>query len=241
MSRWLAYALLPTGLMHPLPFGSKLCLLLSLLVLVPRAGLAAELLPVSSGLPGTAAPAPLRLSEEPLATPPARSRPPTVLRVLAEAGLGLAIGTGLGGAGVVVGNKLCVEGLVGSPGGFIPCFTEVTGGAFVGGSLGIPLGVFLGGELAGGDGRLYAPFLGMASGIAASALVGIALGNIYYAALVVMPFVLGGSLLGYELSERGGPAPQTPGAPAVASASPRLQPVLAFSSRGALFGLGGSF
>lgn len=49
-----------------------------------------------------------------------------------------------------------------------------------------------------------------------------------------------GPIVGYELSQRPWPSPgQAPSLPS--SARPRVLPVLAFSSRGAALGLGGSF
>jgi hypothetical protein len=49
---------------------------------------------------------------------------------------------------------------------------------------------------------------------------------------------LAGPILFYELSQRREPGPP---APAMASARPRLQPLLSVSSGGALLGLGGTF
>jgi hypothetical protein len=209
-------------------FGSKLSLVLCLLLLVPRVGLAAE-------------PAPLRLTEDSPLTASKPSRPSRGLRILAETGAGLLLGTGLGFAGMLAGSALCEDGVFGEPSGFLPCLPAAAGGIVLGVGLGFPLGVFSGGELAGGDGRLYGPLLGMASGLVASVLVAALLGNIYNAYYLSLPFLAVGSIVGYELTERGEPAPQAPGTPAVASARPRLQPVLALSPRGALVGLGGSF
>jgi len=231
--------------------GPTLALLLSLLVLVPRVGLAAAedaspgvvLTPASSELPGTSEPAPLRLSEDSQALRPQRSRTPRGLRILAETGAGLLTGTGLAVAGGLVGNELCRAGIIGSlnSGGWFPCLAELVIGGFVGAGLGSSLGVFWGGEVTGGNGKLYGPLLGLASGFLTGVLASVLFGvsNAWYA--VALPFMLGGSILGYELTTREDPAPQAPSAPAVASSRPRLQPLLTVSPRGALLGLGGSF
>ncbi len=221
--------------------GSKLSLVLCLLLLVPRVGLAAEDAPVSSGLPGTAEPAPLRLTEDSPPTASKPSRPPRGLRILAETGAGLLTATGLGIVGMLAGSQLCSAGIVGTRNSFLPCIDAAVGGIFLGVVVGLPLGVFWGGELTGGDGRLYGPLLGMAAGFVTGVLVAAVLANVYHAYYISIPFLAVGSIVGYELTARGVPAPQAPGTPAVASARPRLQPVLALSSRGALFGLGGSF
>jgi len=225
-----------------LPFGSKLSLMLCLLLLMPRVGFAAELVPRSSGLPGTAEPAPLRLSEDSPATPSERPRPPLGLRLLAEAGVGVATGLGLGLAGSLAGAGLCATGIFGPQGDYFPCFGAAGIGALVGVGIGLPLGVFWGGKANGGDGTLFGSMLGMASGVGASVVLSVMLGDFTPAHFLLIPFVVGCTLLGYELSGNGVLAPEAPGtAPAVASTRLRLQPVLAFYSRGMLVGLGGSF
>lgn len=223
--------------------GSTLLLLLSLLVLVPRVGLAAAVLtPEPSGLPGTSEPAPLRLGEDSLAQGPERSRTPRGLRILAETGAGLLTGAGLGAAGVLASNQLCRMDLLGpSGGGLMSCLDQVVMGTFLGFGLGFPLGVFWGGEVTGGDGKLYGPLLGMLAGVAAGVLAAVALDTYTGFYVLALPFMVGVSIVGYELTTREAPVPHALKAPAVASSRPRLQPVLAFSSRGTLLGLGGSF
>jgi hypothetical protein len=230
-----------------LPFGSKLSLLLCLL-LMPRVGLAAELVPRSSGLPGTAEPAPLRLTEDALATPSERPRPPLGLRLMAEAGVGVATGLGLGLAGSLAGAGLCATGIFGPQGDYFPCFGQAAIGALLGLGTGIPLGVFWGGQALGGQGELLGPVLGLGAGIFATIVLAVALpisisslSHLLIIPGLIIPGLVGFSMLGYEFSQRDVPTPQAPGAPALASARPRLQPVLAFSSRGMLVGLGGSF
>jgi hypothetical protein len=229
--------------------GPTLALLLSFFLLVPRVGLAAAedaspggvLTPASSRLPGTSEPAPLRLSEDSQAPRPQRSRTPRGLRILAETGAGLLTGTGLAVAGGLAGYELCQAGILGTRGGWFSCLTELIIGGFVGAGLGSSLGVFWGGQVTGGNGKLYGPLLGMASGFLTGVLASVLLGVPHAWYGVALPFMLGGSLVGYELTTREDPAPQAPSAPAVASSRPRLQPLLTVSPRGALLGLGGSF
>ncbi|HLM44627.1 MAG TPA: hypothetical protein VK458_12210 [Myxococcaceae bacterium] len=115
-------------------------------------------------------------------------------------------------------------------------------GGILGLGLGFPLGVFWGGEVTGGDGKLYGPLLGTLAGIVAGALLAVAL-DTYYTSVFFLapPFMMAGSIVGYELTTRDVPMPQSPRASLVVSSRPRLQPVLSVSSRGALLGLGGSF
>jgi hypothetical protein len=238
---------------HTPSFDSKLSLLLSLLVLVPCVGLAAEdvptsssakgsttrmvLTPESSGLPGTSKPAPLRLSDQ----QPESQRAPEALRILAETGAGLLTGALFTGAGLLTGAIVCGEG-IGDRGGIIPCADSAGFGAFVGFALGFPLGVLWGGEVTGGNGRFYGPLLGMVAGLAAGFLSSMALfGNPAGTYVLSVPFIMLGSIAGYEITVRRGPAPQAPRARAVASSRPRIQPMLTVSSRGTLLGLGGSF
>jgi hypothetical protein len=237
---------------------SLISLLLSLLLLVPRVGLAAQeaptlasegstpeeaLLPKSSGLPGTEERAPLRLSEDSWAPEPEHQRPSRALRILAELGAGLlTTGAGVVG-GALAGAGLCEAGVVGSRGGWLPCLDAAAVGLLLGGGVGIPLGVFWGGEVAGGEGSLLGALAGMGSG----AVAGFLLGALMFrdpsgGPVVSAPMALVGAIVGYELSDRGAaPAPRAQASPAVASARPRIQPVLAVSSRGALLGLGGTF
>jgi hypothetical protein len=75
----------------------------------------------------------------------------------------------------------------------------------------------------------------MGSGGLAGLLVGtVLLGNPSAGLALGIPLALIGSIVGYELTERGA-------APAMLSARPRLLPLLAVSSHGGLLGLGGTF
>jgi hypothetical protein len=224
--------------MNVLSLASKLPLLLSLLLLLPRVGLAFERAPATrevlsldgSELPGTAPRESLRLLEEPSSQEPQRERPSRGLRILAETGAGLLTG---GGAGL-----LLLLGLSSACSNF-SCLGAAVAGGLVGMGLGFPLGVWWGGEAAGGDGKLLGALGGMGAGVVAGFLVALVTGNFNSGYVIAIPFSLAGAIVGYELTERGdAPSAQ---APAVAFARPRLQPMLSVSPRGALLGLGGSF
>jgi hypothetical protein len=236
---------------------TRLSLLLSVLLLVPRVGLAQEapapasegstteetLLPESSDVPGTQKRASPRLDEDSWARESEVPRPSKALRIMAELGAGLLTSGGGSLVGFFAGAGLCGAGIVGSQGGFLPCLDAAGVGLLLGAGLGLPLGVFWGGEAAGGDGKLLGALLGMGSGVVAGFLVGaLAFANPSGGFVLGIPLAVVGSIVGYEMTERGGaPAPGARTSPAVASARPRLQPMLAVSSRGALLGLGGSF
>ncbi|MGZ3459391.1 MAG: hypothetical protein ACXU86_12915 [Archangium sp.] len=100
-------------------------------------------------------------------------------------------------------------------------------------ALGLPLGVWWGGEATGADGSLSSAMAGMAVGVGA----GIVLPVLFKsdALLMAIPILaLVGPIVGYELSLHQKPSRRV-------SLRPRLQPTLAFSSSGAMLGLGGSF
>lgn len=219
--------------------------LLLLLLLAPGVGLAAQETaateqqppPASSGLPGTQARAPLRLSEDALSREETASRPSRGARILAEAGGGLLAGLGGGFAGVMTGNAMCEEGLVGPPGGFLmPCLGANLVGLLLGVGVGVPLGVWGGGLLMGGNANPLGAMAGVGLGLVAGVFVGMTVPS-PLGFLLALSLPLIGSIMGYEATQ---PDPG-PRAPAVASTPPRLQPVLAFSPHGALVGLGGSF
>jgi hypothetical protein len=222
---------------------SKLSLLLSLLLLAPRVGLAAEDAPLAtptslpSEVPGTQEHEPPRLLEEPATR---REKLSVGLRLLVETGAGLMTSTGGLLAGGLIGYGLCE--VTSGRAAYIGCAWGAVLGILGGVAIGYPLGVWWGGEVVGGDGSLLASFAGMGVGILAGVLLGLAEqqidpGNRLTGAVVGLP-ILAGPLVFYELSQR--QEPGTP-APAVASARPRLQPLLTVSSRGALLGLGGTF
>lgn len=230
---------------NPLSSPSRLPLLL-LLLLAPGVGLAAQeptfLEPrlASSGLPGTDERAPLRLSEEDWAQGEKEDfRPPRALRILAETGAGLLTGAGGGVLGFLAGGGLCGAGLVGNRGGFFGCLDAAAIGLLLGAGTGVSLGVWWGGEAAGGDGKLLGALAGMGSGAVLGVLAGVAAGRPDLGLVFTAPGALIGAIVGYEFSQRA--LASGPPSPAVASARSRLQPLLAFSPHGALVGLGGSF
>ena len=227
----------------------ELPLLLSLLLLVPRVGLAAQDTPPTDSdtaearIPGTEESESRRLvDEESWARDKQRTGAPQGLRILGEFGAGTltavggVIGTGL------VGLGLC-GGLTGGSIDFLTCMGSV---GLVGGALsvalGYPLGVWWGGEALGGDGSLFAAIGGMGAGIVAALLVGLVTarfdssGGLLTGVTSGLVF-LGAPILAYELSQRREPRR----GPAVASSRPRIQPLLSVSPRGAVLGLGGSF
>lgn len=229
--------------------------LLLILLLAPGVGLAApESAPpplarhsalsepplASSGLPGTDARAPLQLREDDWAQAEKEDpRPHRALRILVETGASLLTGTGGGFLGLLAGGGLCAAGVVGNRSGFLGCLDSAALGLILGAGLGVSLGVWWGGEVAGGDGKLLGALAGMGSGIVLGLVTGLAAGRGDLGLYFTVPGAVLGAIVGYELSQRS-PAPGSP-SPAVASARPRLQPVLAFSSRGTLVGLGGTF
>ena len=215
--------------------GWMLPLLLSLLLGVPRVGLAAQDAPLA--FPRLALSGPLADSEsspdsEQSWHEPERRRAPLGLRLLTEVGAGAI--TAMGGllVGGVLGAVVCERTDMGRD----PS-TGCLGGMLVGGFLGLAqgyaLGVWWGGEVVGGDGSLLLTLLGGALGTALSVVLiqtsnGSAQGLSY---TVPVPIILG-SHLGYELSQRSPPA---------VSSRPGIQPMVSFSSHGALLGLGGRF
>jgi hypothetical protein len=167
------------------------------------------------------------------------------LRLLAEVGAGLLTSVGGGLVGGFASTGLCAATGFGSTSSFAiigNCFSATLLGILVGGSLGYPLGVWWGGEVLGGDGSLLASLAGMGTGI----LMGFLLANAMYQAdpggsrtgIVAGLTIMTGPILAYELSQRREPSLPVP---TVASARPRLQPLLSVFSGGALLGLGGTF
>lgn len=218
---------------------SRLSLLLTLLLLVPRVGLAA-VGPESSSPPGTEQPSLPRLAQDEDAWAREPQRPSRGVRILAETGAGLLTGGGGALLGSLAGLALCGGGFPGSNGGWLPCLDTLPWGFLLGTGLGFSLGTFWGGEVAGGNGRWLGALAGTASGALVGTLAALTLDNPNMGLLVLgFPLALIGSIVGYELTDQG-PRVATR-APAVASTHPRVQPLLAVSSRGALLGLGGSF
>jgi len=243
-------------MMNTLSPPSRLPLLL-ILLLVPGVGLADQEAPAtpasppsatveqpppaSSAQPGTQPRAPRRLREE-TEEERERSRLPRGGRIFAETGAGLLTSAGLGVVGLAVGTGMCWWGLlVNGADGFDACPAQLGIGTLVGVGLGLPLGVFWGGQAVGGRGNLLGALGGMTGGALVGFFGGWLLGwHELDRILISVPLALVGSIVGYELTQSE-PGPTAPRASPVASVRPRLHPVLGFSRRGALVGLGGSF
>jgi hypothetical protein len=218
-----------------LPADSWLALLLCLLVVgLPRVGLAAQDAPLAS--PRLALSGPLADPESPDSgatwKEPERYRAPLGLRLLTEVGAGLVTSAAGGLAGWGVGALVC--GLAGVAPGSLGCLPYSLFGGVMGLVEGYAVGVWWGGEVVGGDGNLLLSMLGATLGSLVA--IPLALGGAQLGPINPFPLPIAvGAHLGYELSQR--PAPTSP----AVSSRPGVQPVLAFSSRGALLGLGGRF
>ena len=232
----------------------KLPLLLSLLLLVPRAGLAAQDTPPTDSdtaaeeqtpstearIPGTEESESRRLVEEDSwARDNQRTGAPQGLRILGEFGAGAltAVGGAIGGG--LVGLGLCE--VTGGSAAYIGCAWGAILGSGLGVAFGYPLGVWWGGEALGGDGSLFAAIGGMGGSILAAVVLGLVTARLdpsgALTSVTTGLVFLGAPILAYELSQRREPRR----GPAVASSRPRIQPLLSVSSRGAVLGLGGSF
>lgn len=232
-----------------LPHLSRMTLLLSLLLLAPRVGFAQE---QTSQPPPEAATAqqeapraredaptamqPERTADAPLpgsgARPSTRlmpatetDRPSQPLRVLAEVGASLLTGVG----GLVVGY-MSTFALISSFSASSPLYA-LAAPTLIGVGLGVSLGTYWGGQLAGGDASFGGTLLGTLLGGAAALLVGaIPEGNPVLGLVLAPPLMVLGSIIGYENTEHGGTPPPA-----------RVQPLLSVSPRGAVVGLAGAF
>ena len=230
----------------------KLPLLLSLLLLVPRVGLAAQDAPLAesetpapdSRIPGTDERESRRLLEDDSwAREPRRTGAPMGLRIMAELGAGTLTALGGGLVGGLVGVGLCEA--TGGNSGWFGCLGEGGLGLLLGVGLGYPLGVWWGGEAAGGDGNLFVTMAGMGGGVLVAVVLGVAMAQVdpttgALTGLVSGLAVMSGPIVAYELSQKREPRQPQRG-PAVASSGPRLQPLLSVTSHGAVLGLGGRF
>jgi hypothetical protein len=235
-----------------LPSPLKLPLLLSLLLLVPRVGLAAQDAPLataeeatpenttstSSAIPGSDEKAPLRLMDEP-GPEPRRWSAPLGLRILAEVAAGAVTSVGGGIAGGLVGLGLCVNRYGNDE---LGCALALVFGGGLGMAAAYPIGVWWGGEVIGGDGKLLMSMVGLGAGALAGLLLAIPAARIdpsgNLGGIVGGLAVLSGPILFYELSNQNKDPSRSH---ALAFARPRIQPLLSVSSDGALLGLGGSF
>jgi hypothetical protein len=212
----------------------KLSVLMSLLVLVPGVGLAAEEPSLSPPpLPGTASREPLHLVEADRRAEPVQRIHP-IARVSLEIGAELLTGFVAGFPGAVAGSAMCNALELSPPSSWWPCMDYAGYGFLAGVSLAAPLGVWWGGKLLGGRGTLLGAYLGMGG----AALLGFGTKLLVYnddiKTFVIPLFALVGSVVGYELSHSSESSAQTL---SVAS----VQPLVSVSARGGALGLGGRF
>lgn len=200
--------------MAPAERAWALGVLLAAVLVLPGTGLAQEAAPVQ-GTPEVEASAegtgaspdivPLSLeASEPtaprlLTEPQEDPRPPLMVRLLAETGMGLVSSTG--GAMLGMGSGILMFCLIGDAGYyFLNCILGASATALVGAGLAFPLGLWVGGRMTGGEGSLLLTYAGVAAG-AILGTVGILQAQDdrpLMAASLLLP--LGGGLLAYELS-----------------------------------------
>ncbi|MFL5358628.1 hypothetical protein [Archangium sp.] len=230
------------------PHLTRMSLLLSLLLLAPRVGFAQE----QTSQPPSEAPtaqedAPKAQRDAPTAMQPERTadapppgsgahpsmrltptaetdRPSQSLRVLAEVGASLLTGIGGGFLGYMSTWAVFSTGISNAP------FYALAAPTLVGIGLGLSLGTYWGGQVAGGDASFGGTVLGALVGGTAALLIGaIPDGSPLIGVLLAPPFMLLGSIIGYENTEHGGIPLK------------RVQPMLSVSPRGAMMGLAGAF
>ncbi len=206
-------------------------LVLCLLFLVPGVSFAAE----ESGQVPAPIPGMQDSSRDPWEEDEATPSHGRGLRIAMEAGTGLMTSLTLGLGGGVASMAICEEFKLDNHGLF-PCLGALIYGTFGGIALGLPLGVWGGGEVLDGNGSLLATLAGSVAGL----LVSVGLASLLHdwndgtVVLLSLGPALVGPIVGYELTQRERPVPKV-------SSRSRLQPTLAFSSRGAVLGLGGCF
>ncbi len=169
------------------------------------------------------------LEPEPEWKPEPRARAPVGLRLLSETGFGALTTAGGGFVGMLGGVGVCLA--LGHQTQYLGCLADMLIGGAAGLALGLPLGIWLGGNIAGGDGGIGYTYLGAVVGGVGTVLI-LALAQSPVAILGFALPILGG-ILGYELS-------MSPEAPSLALGGARLQPLLSISPRGGFVGLGGS-
>lgn len=152
------------------------------------------------------------------------------LRVTAEIGAMTVTAAALGAGGYVLGRETCEDRSAG-----LGCLDRMAVGLLGGVTLGAPVGTWWGGELAGGQGTFLGALLGSGAGLAIGAGASLLVSNDDLKTFCLPLGTMIGSVIGYEVSHDPEPAPQIP------LASVGIQPVLAFSNRGAVLGLNGRF
>jgi hypothetical protein len=159
------------------------------------------------------------------------------LRILAESGLGLVTSLGLGFGGALAGGGICTAFKLERD--YLACLNYTFIGYVVPAFAGIALGVWAGGEIAGGDGRFLPTLLGTSLGLLVSVGLGVLVRPQQFeqSLLIALAPPLLGSIAFYELFQRD----RTALAPASLASRSRVQPTVTVSSRGAGLGLVGRF
>jgi hypothetical protein len=152
------------------------------------------------------------------------------LRVTAEVGAMTVTSAALGAGGYLLGLKTCDE-----RGEGLGCLDRMAFGLLGGVTVGAPVGTLWGGELAGGQGTFLGVLLGSGAGLAVGAGASLLVSNDDLKPFCLPLGTMIGSVVGYEVSH--GLATH----PRIEVASAAVQPVLAFSNRGAVLGLNGIF
>jgi hypothetical protein len=222
---------------------SKLALLLLPLLLTPTLGLAAtqeEPLPEQEASSEAPESEEEEAAEEESVSPEEdtpvqqgwRKRSPLGLRLGAEAGLGLLMGSWIIVPGAVVGGIIGCSTIV-------LCIAGIIVGAELGYSVGVIAGVYGAGTALGADGQILPVVLGTVAGLIGSFV----LLSQHLQYLQPVPLILDaalpplvGAMLGYELFVS--PEPQALG---MSLGRTRIQPVLSVSPWGTFVGLGGRF
>lgn len=204
---------------------------------LPRVGLAAQDAPLAESPAALSGPT-AGDAEEPAVEEswgrPERYRAPVGLRLLTGVASGLLTSVAGGAVLGLVGYGLCAVAGVNRD-GFLGCAIPGYVGTLLGVVGGYGLGVWWGGELMGGDGRLLFSLLGaIAGGVVSAVLAGLtAVEGPAQAVFIALPIVVG-SHMGYELSQRSAPS-------SARASRPGVQPLFGVSARGATLGLGGRF
>lgn len=115
------------------------------------------------------------------------------------------------------------------------CIDPVASGVLGGAILGAPVGAWAAGKLVGGQGTFLGTLLGSGAGFLVGTGAALLMDNPYLGLLTVPLGAVIGSVVGYEVSH------SMVSAQRIELASASVQPVLAFSNRGAVLGLNGSF
>ncbi len=212
----------------------KLSVVLSLLLLVPRAGLAEEAMtPEAEPFQRTELPSSLRLLEAAPEPAPAQDTS-RAARGLAVAGGAALFGTVSVATGLQLAKSACAPE---DRGGFFGCLGEDALGLLGGVAVGVPLGAWLGGTFVDGRGSYLGALVGTAVGTGVGFTTSVMFSSAIHpqAYLVAFPlFTVMGAVIGYEVSHGW----NTPDATV---AAPSFQPMLSVTSTGAELALGGRF